>query len=213
MADQDPYIDKNTGILKNLVGASTQDALDQKEAEYSNARLAQLEGKPLKGKFDLKHMQALHKHIFQDVYAFAGKTRFVDIVKNNTRFAYNGAIESSFQKLSDELKKENYLKGTSPEKFAQRAAYYLGEINMIHPFREGNGRTQRAFIGELARNAGHKIDWTKIQSKQMVNASIHAENMNYKPLATLIQEAMPQVSHAAEQTQTQAKSSSSRLKR
>ncbi|MDI2111728.1 Fic/DOC family protein [Commensalibacter nepenthis] len=187
----DPYIDKKTGILKNKVKATTQEQLSQIEIEYSGYRIEKLAKlDKVYGNFDLAHSRAIHKTIFQDVYPWAGEVRKVNISKGDTAFAHNEFIESSFNKLSNELKKENYLRGSSPDKFAERAAYYMGEINMIHPFREGNGRTQRLFINDLAKVNGYEIDLKKMghAKEAMIEASISAEDMDYAPLTKLIRD-------------------------
>ncbi|MNN99451.1 Adenosine monophosphate-protein transferase VbhT [compost metagenome] len=80
------------------------------------------------------------------------------------------------------------MQALDAEHFSHRAAYYLGEINVLHPFREGNGRTQREFIGQLARNAGYDIDWTGISQAEMIQASIDAYNGHTDSLARLIRQ-------------------------
>jgi cell filamentation protein len=76
-----------------------------------------------------------------------------------------------------ELAAEKHLKGLDAPAFALRAAQYLGELNSIHPFREGNGRTQREFIRQLAAEAGHRINWGRVGREQMIEASIESHNL------------------------------------
>jgi cell filamentation protein len=97
-------------------------------------------------------------------------------------------IERGAYSVFSELKEHNYLKGLAPDDFSKNAGYYLGEINHIHPFREGNGRTQREFINQLAHHNGYCIEWKNVSQKQMIGASIEADKGNVKPLATLIHE-------------------------
>lgn len=188
---EEPNIDKHTGLLKNKVNAKTQAQLDKIEAVATYYRITQLnELKEVYGDFDLKHSCLIHQTIFQDIYPWAGEVRKVNIAKGHTAFAHNEFIESSFNKLAAKLKNENYLQGLAPDQFAERAAYYLGEVNMIHPFREGNGRTQRLFINDLVRINGYEIAFDQLENatETIIKASIAADDMNYAPLTKIIKD-------------------------
>ena len=129
-------------------------SLHEAERDYSAVRQAELVGQGVTGDFSFKHLCSIHKHLFSDVYSWAGKTRTVDISKG-TVFCLVQFIESQFDDLYRKLKKENFLADiTDKEEMSERLAYYLGEINMIHPFREGNGRTQRIYIEQLCLHNG-----------------------------------------------------------
>jgi cell filamentation protein len=183
----DPYLDPDTGVLRNLLGIKNQAALDQAESSLSFLRTTELRELPVAGGFDLRHLQAIHHRLFADVYDWAGQLRIVEIQKGSTNFARQMVIESAAQQLFGQLAKERHLRALDADSFSQRAGYYLGEINVLHPFREGNGRAQRAFIAQLATAAGHTIDWTGISQDEMVKASIAAYNGDATPLARLIQ--------------------------
>lgn len=161
-----------TNVLKNKFDERDQDKLDNLETTFTTRRLFELYDSPIPGSFGLKHLQKIHKHIFQDVYPFAGKFRNESITKGNTRFAEPLFIESYGSDVMKELKGEKFLKGLDKEQFSERASYYLGEINMLHPFREGNGRTQREFFRTLAMKNGYQLDWSKIDQKTMLETSI-----------------------------------------
>ncbi len=186
----DPYLDPDTGILRNLLGIRTQAELDTAESSLSFLRTSQLYGHPVLGRFNLKHLQAIHKRLFADLYEWAGQIRHVEITKGTTDFARYLAIESGARQLFRRLAAEHYLRGLGPEQFAQRAGYYLGEINVLHPFREGNGRAQREFIRELAQKAGYRIDWSRASQDSMVRASIDAYSGNPETMAKLIRSCM-----------------------
>ncbi len=160
------------GVLRNKLGITDGSLLAQAEASYTLIRLSELASQPIAGNLDLAHLQAIHRYIFQDVYDWAGQIRLVDIQKGSSYFAHYSYIISQATALFTRLAQEHYLRGLPPDAFTQRAAYYLGEINVLHPFREGNGRTQRVFFSELARQAGYALDWTQISAQQMINASI-----------------------------------------
>jgi cell filamentation protein len=167
----DPYVYPGTSLLRNLRDFRNAGVLSEFEAEATARRLRQLEHKPLSGAFDPRHLQAIHRHVFQDVYEWAGEFRVVSISKSGDPFAFPQHIASSLDKTCEELNREGHLAGSDLERFASRCAYYLGEINAIHPFREGNGRTQREFIRELALRNGLTIDWRQVSQEEMIEAS------------------------------------------
>ncbi len=120
------------------------------------------------------------------MYPWAGEVRQIDITKNATYFARHETIDGRFAELAKQLAAEKYLRGLSVEQFADRIGFYLGEINMLHPFREGNGRTQREFIHLLARKAGYRIAWESIGKDDMIRACIAAGEGNHAVLAKIM---------------------------
>ncbi|WP_375642733.1 MULTISPECIES: Fic/DOC family protein, partial [unclassified Bartonella] len=170
----DPYTDAETGVMYNRFGIKDKATLKSVESTLTYARSLELKRTPIRGKFDLNHMKDIHKKLFGDVYEWAGEIRSIDITKGGCLFAYHHQIESYTPKITQQLAKEQYLRGLDADKFSQRAGYYMGEINALHPFREGNGRTQREFIGQLAREAGYNINWDCITREEMTKASIEA---------------------------------------
>jgi cell filamentation protein len=155
------------------------------------ARLVELDAAPLEGGFDVPHLKAIHQHIFQDVYAWAGEFRSVNISKGGALFAVAAFVEPAIEAILRKLSAEKRLRGTDVELFARRAGFYLGEINAIHPFREGNGRTQREFIRELGVEAGFVINWSRTSREQMTAASRESfETGRSSGLATLIRASM-----------------------
>ena len=87
-------------------------------------------------------------------------------------------IAGTLKRITNRLRAENYLRGLSREEFSDRAAILLVELNGVHPFREGNGRRQRVFIVELARGAGHKLDFSCITRERMIQARIAGNEKN-----------------------------------
>ncbi len=155
-------------------------------------RQVQLEDSEPLGSFDVAHLRKIHWYLFRDVFPWAGEFRLVEISKvGGAPFAFPAHILSNITELLQKLRSENLLKGLDVPTFSQRAAYYLAEINAIHPFREGNGRTQREFIRQLAANAGHTIAWNGISQAENIAASIlsHTRGDN-SGLATIIQAAI-----------------------
>ena len=167
----DPYVYPGTSVLRNLRGIRDAESLSQFEADATSRRLLQLARTPISLSFDIRHLQAIHHHIFQDVYQWAGEFRTVNIEKAESVFAFKEHIASYMTKTFGELEGELHLAGTDLNRFAQRGAYYLGEINAVHPFREGNGRAQREFIRELAVRNGYTLNWSAVSEEQMIEAS------------------------------------------
>jgi cell filamentation protein len=179
---QSLYCYPDTDILKNKAGIKDSKALAEFEADVTAIRQYMLEKRPIKGKFGIAHLKNIHKFIFQDVYPFAGKIRLEDIWKGDTFFCKCQFIEMNLNSLFTRLAGENWLKGLKAEFFAQRAAYYMSELNMIHPFREGNGRTIREFIRCIALESGSDIDWSLIDRQELLDATIKAVDNIYEPL-------------------------------
>ncbi|MBU2768556.1 cell filamentation protein Fic [Acidithiobacillus ferrivorans] len=190
----DPYIDASTGVLKNIFGIANAQELEKTEASLAYGRSLNLDiGVPPVPPFDMDHLKAIHKHLFQDVYSWAGEIRIIDISKGHTRFASAIAIDSAGTKLFREMGNEDWFKGRNRRDFADRAGHYLGEINVLHPFRDGNGRAQRYFMAQIGSWCGHPIVLGKIPVEKNIEASIAAYNGDSSPLADLIFSARPSV--------------------
>lgn len=148
--------------------------LDGFEANATALRLIELDERPLAGRFDVAHLKSIHRHIFQDVYRWAGEFRTVNISKGGHLFGVVAFIGPALDEVLRKLSDERYSKTLDGRTFATRAGYYMGEINAIHPFRDGNGRTQREFIRELAVQAGFVIDWSRVTREEMTAASLQS---------------------------------------
>ncbi|HEY4086179.1 MAG TPA: Fic family protein [Bryobacteraceae bacterium] len=186
----DPYVYPGTSVFRNLRDIRDAAALSRIEAIATTRRGIELEHRSLVGAFDLAHLKAIHRYIFQDMFDWAGEFRTVNISKSGDSFAFHEYIVPRLNKAFEDLRNEQHLSGSDPETFAQRAAYYLGEINAIHPFREGNGRTQREFIRQLAVHNGRVIDWTRISREQMIEASRRSLRIDNLGLEELLKTAL-----------------------
>ena len=167
------YCYKGTEVLKNNFNERDPRVLSQLERMYTGARIIDLLKKPLDGNFDIAHLKKIHHYIFQDIYPWAGTIRTVNISKE-ILFCDAQYIEKELNKIFLQLKQEQYLKNCTDKDIAKRAAYYLGEINAIHPFREGNGRTERIFISQLIRFNGYDIDFSDIDTDYLMFATIQS---------------------------------------
>lgn len=161
----DPYLDPETGVLRNLVGARTQQELDAIEGDIVPVRELRLEENPPERTRDLAELRSIHRFLFNAIYSWAGELRTVDIKKNlegGSFFVPVSMIERASAYVAQELAEENFLKGLTREAFVARLAYHYDQLNYIHPFREGNGRTQRWFWGRVAIDAGWELNWINV---------------------------------------------------
>ena len=198
----DPYLDPETGLLRNKVGATTQSALDKAEGALAFTRLLQLMERPQKPTGGLDELRAIHRHLFQDVYEWAGELRTVDIRKNLEGaqfFLPVSMIGRAASYAEDELRADNELRGMSREQFIERLAYHYDQFNYIHPFREGNGRTQRVFWNRIARDAGWQLDWRTVKGPVNDHASRAAtEFQDFGPLHAMFDQIVSEVTPAGE---------------
>ena len=202
---QDPYLYPGTDVLRNKPGIVVAEVLAAFEYEQSAKRIEELRGKPISGRFDLKHLQDIHRAIFQDVYEWAGELRTVGLMKGGSRFAEPAYIESEAKKLSDALANEGGLRGLEKPPFVQRLAHYYGEFNALHPFREGSGRSCRELMGQLAREAGYELDQTRIDnSKGQWNAATRQSFLgNLQPVMQILSDALRPTRSVAFETLTE----------
>lgn len=165
------YCYKNSYILVNKLNIKDEKKLQRYEAKITAAKLLSLRQKGVTGNFDVKHFIEIHTYLFEDIYSFAGKTRTEDISKGVFSFAHWEYIDGELERLLNELKDEKYLVGLDKSSFAKRLAYYISELNVLHPFREGNGRTIREFARQIALNNAYILNLTKVSPKEMLEAS------------------------------------------
>lgn len=184
------YFFDDCDVLINKLGTNDEKVLIALEQDLTNHRLVELSEEPLKGRFGIAHLKNIHKYIFQDIYPFAGKFREEDIWKGDTFFCKSQFIYQVLEELLEKLKAEKFLIGLGPIEFSKCAAIYMAELNMIHPFREGNGRTIREFIRCLAFKCGYVIDWSLADSQKLLKASIISVDKNFTTLADCLYESI-----------------------
>ncbi len=187
MSDQHYCYPPDYTVLKNKFDLRDAVALERVERRFAVERATQ--GVPL-GNFDLEHLCSIHHHLFQDIYEWAGQIRSVEISKAGNQFQLRRYILKGMADVHQRLEAINFLKGLGPEGFAAEAGKILGDINYVHPFRDGNGRAQALYLKQLASEAGHPIDLTRIDKAHWINASVAAYAGNYGIMSDCIRAAM-----------------------
>ncbi len=164
------YCYPDSNVLVNKLNIKDNKKLEKAEKMIVLAKLYDLRQNKLVGNFDKDHFINIHKYLFEDLYPFAGKFRTENIAKDSFSFAEWEFIDSELDRLLLKLKEENFLNDLNKEDMAKKLAYYMSELNVLHPFREGNGRTIREFIRELAYKNGYILDYSKTGSEEMLEA-------------------------------------------
>lgn len=181
-AVEDPYCYPGTTVLRNRAGLRDQAALDAFELDMTTQRASE----PLpRGRLGVRHYLAVHRHLFGDVYSWAGRRRTVRISKDGSAFAYPENIDREMARLFGWLRERGHLRGLPAAGFRRDAAHFLAELNAIHPFREGNGRTSLAFLALLAARAGHPLRLERLEPDEMLRAAIesfHGRNARLEAL-------------------------------
>lgn len=169
------YCYPGTNLLKNIPGITDPQELFWAEAEFTSERLLELQKQPMKGRFDFRHLYNIHKYIFQDIYSWAGKPRTVNIGKGNL-FCLPEHIQSFSDDVFRNFAKDCYAAKDDKDQFISMLAEHYGDMNALHPFREGNGRAQREFTRELCEHCGYDFDLSCTTHQEMLEASIASFN-------------------------------------
>ncbi|MGB9027780.1 MAG: Fic family protein [Rhodomicrobium sp.] len=177
----------NTETYVNKLGIRDPVLLEQTERALTGRRAA--EGFPRSATFkSYAGFKAIHRHLFQDIYSWAGRERRYTTGRGPTPFAVPQHITSWMKRQFKELAREGYLVGRSKKDFAALAAKYVNEINAGHPFIDGNGRAQRFWLDMLAENAGFEFNLNPSDAKSWNEASrIGFEQADHTPMAQLIE--------------------------
>ena len=186
----DPYIDLRTGVLRNLVGAGTWDELRNAEGELVAMRMSEfLRELPLEPTGTLDDLRCIHRWLFRDVYDWAGEVRTIEIRKAGEGaqfFLPSVNIPMGIAWARSELEKDDFLVGLASRRFPSRMAYHYDNYNFVHPFREGNGRTQRLLWTLICHHAGYDLDWRDVTGAENDEASrLAAEDRDMGALVSI----------------------------
>lgn len=181
------YCYKDSDVLINNLNITNEDDLYKAERELVAIRTGELANNSIKGNFDFKHLKSIHKFLFQDVYRWAGDIRNCNIAKQDL-FCLSNYIESFANDTFSKLKKEKFYTTYDYDTKINKLVELFADINALHPFREGNGRSQREFIEELAKINGIDLDLTSVPKMDMIIASHESINGAYDKLNTMFKE-------------------------
>ncbi|MBE6904404.1 MAG: cell filamentation protein Fic [Ruminococcaceae bacterium] len=182
---QSIYCYPDTNVLKNKLNIRDNKLLKTAEEEITLIKQMELLKNPIKGNFSKSHLMNIHKFIFEDIYLFAGKIRQEQISKADTMFYPPNLINRELDKVFLKIKEQNMLNEKEEEKIFDNLAYVMAELNIIHPFREGNGRTIREFIRLLAKRLNYDLNWGNVDKEDLLEASITSID-NYKVLVSIL---------------------------
>jgi cell filamentation protein len=191
----DRYFYPETSVLINRLDITNSETLSIAERRITAITIAYCRENPIKGKFELEHLCRIHKEIFGDLYPWAGKIRNVEMSKTQP-FTKAILIPTYAEEyIFSKLKKENYLTDVDPDEIVPKLTYYLSEPNVLHPFREGNGRTQRVFIEYLAKVAGYFVDFSTVTPEENLKASIDSYYGEYRTMNNMFQKIIEPISY------------------
>jgi cell filamentation protein len=181
------YCYPDTDILINKLDIRDDEQLSKAERDITRLKLLKFFSSPVPEKYDFSLLCNIHKCIFEDIYDWAGKIRRGDfLAKGNSIFCRGSLILSNADTIFGNLAKEKYLCNLSKQTFVSRLAYYMGEVNALHPFREGNGRTTREFFRQLALHAHYLLDFSNTQKEDLLTADVNAFNGIYDDLIAIL---------------------------
>ena len=189
---EDPYVYPGTGVLRNNLEIRDPRELSQAEADFVGLALRALDDEPLSGGYDLALWQVFHRRIFGGLYPWAGELRTVQIAKPNAFYARPEHIAGYAQGIFAELANERHLVGLDRQPFVDRLTHYHAEMYAVHPFREGNTRSLRAFLSQLADAAGHRVDWEHLDHKRSFAANVESLNGQNKQLREVLEQIVDQ---------------------
>ncbi len=199
--DSELYTYPDSNVLRNKLDIRDAEKLARWEARLVENRIE--EGPP-GGSFDQKHLCAIHRHLFQDVYEWAGEFRQVDIAKGESWFHPHERLEMGMADIHKRLSAQDFLRNLEANVFAREAAEFIGDVNRLHPFREGNGRTQLQYLRQLGDQAGHSMDLTRFERDTWIQASIDANQFKSERMVACIRAAIDRPEqHRADQTEPQ----------
>ncbi len=172
--DNDCY--EGTTCLINKMDIKDGAVLNKVEEDIVFAKTTELVTKPIVNDFDFEYYKAIHKYLFEELYDWAGTIRKINISKKGTNFVDYKDVESVSQKIFEDLKSKNYFKDFDKDTFIDSMTDFYTTTNLLHPFREGNGRTQRVFISQLIEYCGYDFSFADIDSDDLMIATIQSAN-------------------------------------
>ena len=169
---QSLYCYPDSDVLKNKLNIMNRDELKQAEEEITSLKQYMLMESPIKGRFTKTQLMNIHRFLFEDIYQFAGHIRREQISKGDTLFFPPHLINQELDKVFFKLHNDNMLHETDKKRQIEHLSYIMSELNIIHPFREGNGRSIRELIRCMALHYDFTLDWSLVDRDTMLDAAI-----------------------------------------
>jgi cell filamentation protein len=183
---QDPYCYDGTNVFKNLLEIRDDAILQEAERELT---IIAADGIPFTPPpYDFDYLKTLHRQLFRDLYPWAGEIRTIDISKGDTRFCHCDRIEPEAKKLFAQLVRAAWYTGLERGELIVATAEFYGDLNVLHPFRDGNGRAQRILFEHLIINCGYEISWAGLDRDEWIRANIAAYHCDYAPMVAVFKQ-------------------------
>lgn len=171
---QSIYCYPESDVLKNKLNIRDRDELKQAEEEITALKQYMLMESPIKGRFTKTQLVNIHRFLFEDIYPFAGHIRCEQISKGDTMFFPPHLIDQELDKVFSKLHSEKMMHETDRKRQVEHLSYIMSELNIIHPFREGNGRSIRELIRCMALYYGFSLDWSSADREMMLDAAVRS---------------------------------------
>lgn len=171
---QSLYCYPDSDVLKNKLNIRNREELKQAEEEITALKQYMLMESPIKGRFTKTQLMNIHRFLFEDIYPFAGHIRREQISKGDTMFFPPHLISQELDKVFAKLHSEKMLHATDKKRQIEHLSYIMSELNVIHPFREGNGRSIRELIRYMALYYGFSLDWSLVDRDTMIDAAVRS---------------------------------------
>ena len=169
---QSIYCYPDSNVLKNKLNIRDLRELKDIEEKFVAIKQLVLLQKPIPGRFTINHLLRIHRFLFEDVYPFAGHIRREQISKGETLFFPPDLIKRELRRVFGEIHETGMLQEKKPQSQIQHLSHVMAELNIIHPFREGNGRGIREFIRCMAQVYGLTLNWGNADQDTMMDAAI-----------------------------------------
>ena len=189
-AGQDPYCPPGSTVLRNRLNLTDAKTLAQAERDLSEVAAESIDFAP--PPYSLSYLQAIHRRLFSDLYDWAGELRTVYISKDDTHFCITSRIEPEANKLFKVLADANWFQDLDRTNLINASAELFGDLNVVHPFREGNGRAQRILFEHIIVNAGYEISWWPVEPAEWIQANIDAVGCDYAGLVRVFERCVGQ---------------------
>ena len=189
----DPYTYKGSNVLINKFDIRDPLILEEAEAEFTELAASSLSFK--EPPYTFETLRDIHRALFSDLFGWAGEIRSIDISKGTTRFCSCQFIEQESNKLFDRLGKKNFFEGLTTDLFIKNLAEYYCDINVLHPFRDGNGRSQRILFENICINSGYNLNLSGISVEEWVEANILGYHGNYSAMERIFEKCVSTIEY------------------